>query len=239
MPKNVQLLLVESVENLGIVGDVVKVRTGYARNYLLPRQLATTPSEELISSLSAKRAEAERQLAEQRKMREDIVQKLDAGEFTIARPCNDMGVLYGAVTQQDIATMLAEHGHGVRPRDVRLPQAIKRVDKYEVHIRFEADLEAVIKLDVQPDRQIVEDAREEMEFDDEGNLVRPGSRRARGRDRDRDRDRGDAAPAEKAPAAAAAAKDAPKSDDADKSSKAKKSKAKEPAAEGKKGKSKA
>jgi large subunit ribosomal protein L9 len=154
MAKNVELLLTESVEALGIVGDVVKVRTGYARNYLLPRGYATTPSEEKIKELAAKRAEAERQLAELRRVREDLVQRLNGYELNVVRSCNDQGILYGAVTQQEIAAALTEAGFGVRPRDVRLGQTIKRVDTYDVHIKFEADLEAVIKLWVMPDRKL-------------------------------------------------------------------------------------
>lgn len=154
MARNVELLLTESVEALGIVGDVVKVRTGYARNYLLPRNYATTPSEEKIKELAAKRAEAERQLADLRKVREDLVTKLNGYELNIIRSCNDQGILYGAVTQQEISTALGAAGFGVRARDVRLGQTIKRVDTYEVHIKFEAELEAVIKLWVMPDRKL-------------------------------------------------------------------------------------
>ncbi len=62
MAKNIKLLLVENVEALGIVGDVVNVRIGYARNFLLPRSLATQPTDELVKSLAAKRAEAEKQV---------------------------------------------------------------------------------------------------------------------------------------------------------------------------------
>ncbi len=171
MARTLDLLLTENVDNLGIVGDVVKVRTGYARNFLLPRALATTPSEEMIKSLAAKRAEAERQLAELRKAREATIGKLTGFELQLIRSCNDMGILYGAVTQQDIAKALSEKGHDIRARDVRLPHAIKRVDTYEVHIKFEADLEAVVKLWVMPDRKIEDEKKPDLDFDREGNLV--------------------------------------------------------------------
>ncbi len=183
MAKNIQLLLTESVDNLGIVGDVVTVRTGYARNFLMPRQLATTPSEELVRSLGAKRAEAERQLAELRKARSETVTKLAGFELSIERSCNDLGVLYAAVTQQEIVKLLGDKGFHLRPRDVRLPHAIKRVDHYDVHIKFEADLEAVIKLNIIPDRKIESEQKPEMDFDVEGNLIEPGSKGAVERER--------------------------------------------------------
>ena len=172
MPKTLQLLLTENVENLGIVGDVVKVRSGFARNYLLPRELATEPSEEKVQALAARRAEAERQLIELRKQREGMISKLDNYELTLQRACNDQGLLYGSVTQHDIALALRDAGFDVRDRDVRLGQTIKRIDSYEITVKPESDLEASIKLWVVADRKLESvDDREEMEFDAEGELV--------------------------------------------------------------------
>ncbi|TVQ79002.1 MAG: 50S ribosomal protein L9 [Phycisphaeraceae bacterium] len=172
MPKTLQLLLTENVENLGIVGDVVKVRSGFARNYLLPRELATEPSEEKVQALAARRADAERQLVELRKQREGMISKLDNYELTLQRACNDQGLLYGSVTQHDIALALRAAGFDVRDRDVRLGQTIKRIDSYEITVKPESDLEASIKLWVVADRKLESvDDREEMEFDAEGELV--------------------------------------------------------------------
>jgi large subunit ribosomal protein L9 len=152
--KNVKLLLIENVEGQGIVGDVVNVRVGYARNFLLPRGLATEPSEELVAKLASKRAEAQKLLAEQRKQREALTEKLKGVEITLIRSCNDQGILYGAITQQEVASQLSEKGFAVKPRDVRLSQAIKRVDSYDVHIKLDSDLDAQIKLHVQADRKL-------------------------------------------------------------------------------------
>ncbi len=171
MQKTVQLLLTENVENLGIVGDVVNVKTGYARNFLLPRELATTPSEEAIAALAQKREEAERQMRELRSQRETMIEKLEEFEISLTRACNDTGSLYGSVTQQDIAEALIAEGFNIRPRDVRLSVHIKRVDSYKVPIKLDQDLECEIKLWVVPDRELPTDEREEMEFDNEGNLI--------------------------------------------------------------------
>lgn len=172
MSKSVKLLLTENVDNLGIVGDVVSVRLGYARNFLLPRGMATQPSDEAIAAVAAKRAEAERQLAILRKQREEIVEKLNGQEVSLQRSCNDQGILYGAVTQQDIADALAAAGFAVKAREVRLGQTIKRIDAYDVQIKFDTDLAAMIKVWVVADRAIdVDDEREDMDFDNEGNLI--------------------------------------------------------------------
>lgn len=154
MARNVKLLLTENVDTLGIVGDVVNVRTGYARNFLLPRNLATAPSEAKIKELASKRAEAERQLALLRKQREELTGKLAGVEVTLTKSCNDQGILYGAITQQEVATALVEKGFAVKPRDVRMGQVIKRVDTYDVHIKLDSDLDAVIKLWVVADRKL-------------------------------------------------------------------------------------
>ncbi|MBL8964638.1 MAG: 50S ribosomal protein L9 [Phycisphaeraceae bacterium] len=154
MARNLKLLLTENVEALGIVGDVVNVRTGYARNYLLPRNLATEPSEDRIKALAVKRAEAERMLAEQRKLREALSEKLVGVEVHLTRSCNDQGILYAAVTQHEIADALVAIGHAVKPRDVRLSQVIKRVDTYDIHIKLDSDLDATIKLWVVADRKL-------------------------------------------------------------------------------------
>jgi large subunit ribosomal protein L9 len=172
MSKTLELLLTENVDNLGIVGDVVAVRAGYARNFLLPRGLATEPSEEMIQALAAKRAEAEKELAHLREVRKQMVERLDGFELTLERSCNDQGLLYGSVTQKDIAEALGENGFEVKSREVRLPHTIKRIDSFDVLIRFDADLEATIKLWVVADRELdLDEDREEMEFDNEGNLI--------------------------------------------------------------------
>lgn len=154
MAKTLKLLLIESVETLGIVGDVVNVRTGYARNFLLPRNLATTPSDELIKSLAAKRADAEREVALQRKHQEALIGKLEGVELELVKSCNDQGQLYGGITQQELSTVLGEKGYGVKPRDIRLTEAIKRLGGYEIHIKLASDLEATVKLTVKADREL-------------------------------------------------------------------------------------
>jgi len=154
VPKSFELLLTDTVDSLGIVGDVVKVKSGYARNYLLPRGLATEPTQERIAALAEKRREAERKLAEIRSQREQMIEKLEGVELTLERSCNDQGLLYGSITQKDIADALDGMGFTVRPRDVRLGQTIKRIDSYEISIKPESDLEATIKLWVVSDRPL-------------------------------------------------------------------------------------
>ncbi len=196
MSKDLQLLLVESVDNLGIVGDVVKVRSGYARNFLLPMGLATTPSEEKIKSLASKRAEAEKAQREMRAAREAMIGKLEDYEIELVRSCNDQGLLYGSVTQGDIAEALVAKGFDVKAREVRLSQTIKRVETHHVSVKLDKDLETEITVKVVADRELESDDRDEIEIDDEGNMILNDEKPSRGK-----RDEAEAASEEAAPAA--------------------------------------
>jgi large subunit ribosomal protein L9 len=171
VPKTLKLMLTESVESLGIVGDVVNVRVGYARNFLLPRNFAVKPSDEAIAAVQSKRVDAQKHMAEHRKQREEVIKKLQGLEVQMTRSCNDLGHLYASVTQQDIASLLSSQGYAVKARDVRLNTNIKRVDHYDVHIKFDRDLDATVKLNVLPDRKIDQDRREAVEVDDEGEMI--------------------------------------------------------------------
>jgi large subunit ribosomal protein L9 len=181
MSKTIKLLLTENVDTLGIVGDIVEVKLGYARNFLLPHEMAMLPSDDAIADLAGKRAKAEKEMLSLRANRELMIDKLDGVELTLVRSCNDAGHLYGSVTQNDIAEALTNAGYPVTPRSVRLPHAIKRVDAFDIHIRLDQDLEADIKLQVVPDRELHADDRVDMEFDKEGELIEKSNKPARAR----------------------------------------------------------
>jgi len=160
MSKNTELLLLNTIENLGIVGDVVKVKTGYARNFLLPQGLAEKPTPTKIESLKAARAAAQAEMNALRSARLQIVDQLTDVTITLTRSCNDQGSLYGSVTPRDIADALHEAGHGVTPEYVRLAHPIRHIGSHPVPIQFDKDLKAEVTLVVNPDREL-EDLMEE------------------------------------------------------------------------------
>jgi large subunit ribosomal protein L9 len=157
----VELLLTRTVEHLGIVGDLVKVRPGYARNFLLPLGIAEHPSPEKIEALKEARATAQAELAALRSQRQQIVTRLEEFTLTLTRSCNDQGALYGSVTQRDISDALVEVGHAVDMRAVRLNQPIRRLGHYSVLIQFDRDLKAEIAIEVVADRELDIDAEAE------------------------------------------------------------------------------
>lgn len=162
MSKSIELLLTESVDNLGIVGDVVKVRPGYARNFLLPRALAIKPTPGAIKRLAERRAEVERELKARRAVLEGIFEKLQNHEITLQRSANEQGVLFGGVSQHEIAEALKADGFSVvDDRMVRIGQQIKRLDSYQIPIVLANDLKTEIKLWVVSDKPAEQLAAEE------------------------------------------------------------------------------
>ncbi|MEM6257098.1 MAG: 50S ribosomal protein L9 [Planctomycetota bacterium] len=152
--KQIELLLLETVDNLGIVGDVVKVKPGYARNYLLPHGLAEAPTEEKIQELAARRAEVEAELKKLRSEQEALIDKLEAVELTLERSANEQGLLFGGVSQHDIAEALQAEGFAVEDRHIRIGEKINRLDTYDIPIQLAKDLKTEIKLWVVSDKPL-------------------------------------------------------------------------------------
>lgn len=165
--RRIELLLNRTVEHLGLVGDVVKVRAGYARNFLLPFGIAEAPTPERIEALKEAREAAAAEMAAIRAARADTIEKLAEITLELVRSCNDQGALYGSVTQRDISDGLIELGYQVDVRAVRLNQPIRRLGDYLVLIQFERDLKQEITVKVLPDRELEdEEATESAEGED-------------------------------------------------------------------------
>jgi large subunit ribosomal protein L9 len=141
-----ELLLREDVENLGARGDLVKVRAGYGRNYLLPRGLAVQATPANVKQIEQqrrallKKATAEKATAEQ----QAALLKEVALEF--ARKVGEHGVLYGSVTALDIAEALAERGYEIDRKRILLRDHIKEVGDYEVPVRLHREITAHLKV---------------------------------------------------------------------------------------------
>jgi len=141
-----KLMLCKSVSHLGIVGDVVEVSTGYARNYLLPQRLAVAPTEANVRALKEARRLAEEERAKERVLLESLAKQLKDVEITIQARANDSGVLYGSVGKKEISHALGLEGHFVAPEQVNLSHPIRQLDNLEVELRLADDLRTSIKL---------------------------------------------------------------------------------------------
>ncbi len=152
--KNIELLLNKTVENLGLVGDVVKVKPGYARNFLLPNLLAEFPTAEKIEALKSARAKAAAEMEKLRADRAALIARLEGVSIKLVRSVNDQGALYGAVTHRDIADQLVADGFHVDMRAVRLANTIRRIGSYTCAIVFDRELRTEIGVEVAPDRTL-------------------------------------------------------------------------------------
>ena len=163
---NVKLLLKESIKHVGKVGDVVEVSAGYARNYLLPKDLAVEPTPGNVKKIEARRKEIERLEAEKRKEQAAIIEKLKTVEVTLERRANEQGHLFGSVSATDIAKALQAQGYQVEPDDVLLPGKLDQINTYQVRVKFADELETELKVWVAPDadsKAAIEEARKAKE----------------------------------------------------------------------------
>ena len=152
--RNVELLLNISVENLGLVGDVVKVKPGHARNYLLPHGLAEYPTAEKIEALKDARATAAAAMQKRQEGRAKLIERLTDITIKLIRSVNDQGALYGAVTHRDIFDQLVLDGFPVEMQAVRLANTVRRIGSYTCAIVFDRELRTEINIEVLPDRTL-------------------------------------------------------------------------------------
>jgi large subunit ribosomal protein L9 len=148
---SVKLLLKESIKNVGRVGDIVEVSPGYARNYLLPQDLAVEPTPNNVKKIEARRKEIEKQERDRREQQAAMIARLEGVEVTLERRANEQGNLFGSVTATDIAKALQAQGFNIEPEDVNLPGKLDRIERYQVQIKFAEDLAADVKVWVAPD----------------------------------------------------------------------------------------
>ncbi len=144
--KTKNVILRRKVDNLGDVGDVVSVRHGYARNYLLPQGLAYPATEQSRRLVERERSTALQ--AEERDRSKAMAQaeRLEGVSITFSMLASDEGKLYGSVGPRDIASMLGEEGYDVHPKHVQLVEAIKALGVYSVTVRLYPEVEASVKV---------------------------------------------------------------------------------------------
>lgn len=147
-----QVILLEKVENLGNLGDTVKVKPGYGRNYLVPKGKATPATAANVAAFEARRAELEKVAQEALEAAQVRSEKLNGSSVTIAVNAGDEGKLFGSVGTADIADALTASGTPVERHEVRLPDgAYRQVGDYEVEIHLHSDVNAVVTLSIVPE----------------------------------------------------------------------------------------
>ena len=143
-----QVILLERVAKLGQMGEVVSVKDGYARNFLLPQGKALRASDANIKSFEARKAQLEARNLETKKEAEALAEKLAGSVFVVIRSASDAGALYGSVTPRDAAEAATAGGFSVDKRQVALRAPIKELGLHEVHVVLHPEVDVTVVLNV-------------------------------------------------------------------------------------------
>src|SRR5262245_35000714 len=143
-----QVLLREDIDNLGARGEIVRVKAGYARNYLLPRNLAVEATANNVRQIEGERAALAKREAKERSTAELQANQLGKLTLKFERKVGEAGVLYGSVTSMDIAHELAEQGYEIDRRKIVLREPIKRFGNYTVPVRLHRDVSVELPISV-------------------------------------------------------------------------------------------
>ena len=143
-----QVILLERVAKLGQMGEVVDVKPGYARNYLLPQGKALSASKANIEAFEGRKAQLEAQNLETRKEAEAMAEKLNGQQFVVIRSASDAGALYGSVTTRDAAEAATAEGFTIDRKQVVLTAPIKELGLHTVTVVLHPEVDVTIKLNV-------------------------------------------------------------------------------------------
>ncbi len=143
-----EVILLERIARLGGIGDTVKVKNGYARNFLIPMKKALRASEANKKVFEARRAEIEKLNAQNKSAAEAIAAKLSGKAISLVRQASQEGKLYGSVTVRDIAEALKEMGQDIPKSQIVMTSAIKNTGEYSVRINLHAEVVVTVALHV-------------------------------------------------------------------------------------------
>jgi large subunit ribosomal protein L9 len=148
-----KVILVKDVEGWGTVGDIIDVKRGFARNYLIPKGLAYEAKDNYIKMVQEILKQKSRKLQKEKERAEELAKKLDGLEIVITRPVGTTGKLFGSVSTSDIAEALKEKGIEVDRKKIMLRSPIRTIGTYNIQIRLHPEVSATIKVHVQPEEQ--------------------------------------------------------------------------------------
>lgn len=145
-----EVILLEKMRNLGALGEKVRVKAGYARNFLIPEGKAVYATKDNIAKFEARRAELEKLAAEKNAKALERQKAFSAlSTVVVAAKAGDEGKLFGSVGTRDIADAITKAGVAVEKREVRLPEGVLRMTgEYEITIELESDITATVKLSI-------------------------------------------------------------------------------------------
>ena len=158
-----KVILLENVANLGGMGDTVTVKDGYARNFLIPHNLALPATARNLKAQQHNLREIEKKRAVETEKARGLAEKLSSLSLLFTRKAGESGRLFGSVTNMDIADAILEKGLDIDRKDISLPEPIKNLGEFDVTIKLHRDVAPVIRITVLPEEgSIPESAMEEV-----------------------------------------------------------------------------
>jgi len=146
-----KLLLRDDVPGLGSRGDIVRVATGYARNYLLPKGLAEVPTPQAIANVRKRAAKIAAELQVQKADKMEVAQKLATVALTIAMKASEEGHLYGSVGPRQVVEALAAEGYEIDEKQVLLDTHLKEIGEFDVTVSLHPEVQVPVKVTVAPE----------------------------------------------------------------------------------------
>lgn len=143
-----KVVLLERVENLGAIGDVVTVKDGFARNFLLPRDKARRATAANLKAFEVERAAIEQRNEKNKAEAQKVADKIDGQTYVLIRQAGETGQLYGSVAARDVADAIQAEGGKIEKSQVILHIPIKTLGVHEVQVRLHAEVRAAVKINV-------------------------------------------------------------------------------------------
>lgn len=150
-----RILLRQDVDDLGARGEIVRVRAGYARNYLLPRKLAVEATASNVKQIEQERAALLKKEATERTTAEGQAEQIRSVALEFRRKAGEQGALYGSVTSMDIADALKERGYEIDRHRLHLREPLKRVGEFEVPLRLHREVTINLKVKIAPEGEVI------------------------------------------------------------------------------------
>jgi len=150
-----KVLLREDVDDLGARGEIVRVRAGYARNYLLPRKLAVEATAGNVKGIESERAALLKKEAKERATAESQSQQMSTLDLEFRRKAGEQGALYGSVTSMDVAEALRERGYEIDRHRIHLREPLKRLGEYTVPVRLHREVTIDLKVRVAHEGEVI------------------------------------------------------------------------------------
>jgi large subunit ribosomal protein L9 len=150
-----KVLLREDIDDLGARGEIVRVRAGYARNYLLPRKLAVQATTSNVKQIEQIRAALLKREAKERSTAESQAEQIGLLILNFERKAGEQGALYGSVTSMDITEALQQRGYEVERHRIHLREPIKRLGEFSVPVRLHRDVTVELQVTVAPEGEVI------------------------------------------------------------------------------------